>query len=58
MDLISKMDPLSVKHIEKGKNQVIVVFVLGLMTVVSSLVALGLGSVSYTHLTLPTNTVV
>ena len=44
MDLISKMDPLSVKHIEKGKNQVIVVFVLGLMTVLSSLIALGLGS--------------
>ena len=44
MDLISKMDPLSVKHIEKEKNQVIVVFVLGLMTVLSSLIALGLGS--------------
>ena len=38
------MDSISVKHIEKGKHQVLIVLVLGIMTFLSSLIALGLGS--------------
>jgi iron complex transport system permease protein len=44
MESISTMDSISVKHIEKGKHQVLIVLVLGLMTFLSSLIALGLGS--------------
>ena len=44
MESISTMDSISVKHIEKGKHQVLIVLVLGIMTFLSSLIALGLGS--------------
>ena len=40
------MDSISVKHIEKGKFQVIVVIILAILTFLSSVFALGLGSSS------------
>jgi len=44
MDSISTMDSISIKHIEKGKNQVLVILVLAIVTFCSSIFALGLGS--------------
>jgi len=44
MDSISNMDSISIKHIEKGKNQVLIILVLGILTFISSVFALGLGS--------------
>lgn len=40
------MDSISVKHIEKGKFQVVVVIILAILTFLSSVFALGLGSSS------------
>ena len=40
------MDSISVKHIEKGKFQVIVILILAILTFLSSVFALGLGSSS------------
>ena len=44
MDSISNMDSISIKHIEKGKNQVLIILGLGILTFISSVFALGLGS--------------
>tara|TARA_Y100000766_G_scaffold2713_1_gene2143 strand:+ start:486 stop:1649 length:1164 start_codon:yes stop_codon:yes gene_type:complete len=44
MDSISNMDSISIKHIEKGKNQIMVIVILAIVTFVSSVFALGLGS--------------
>tara|TARA_B100000925_G_scaffold290404_1_gene275527 strand:+ start:2279 stop:3448 length:1170 start_codon:yes stop_codon:yes gene_type:complete len=44
MDSISNMDSISIKHIEKGKNQVLIILGLGVLTFISSVFALGLGS--------------
>ena len=44
MDSISNMDSISIKHIEKGKNQILIILLLGIVTFVSSVFALGLGS--------------
>ncbi len=44
MDSISNMDSISIKHIEKGKNQILIILLLGIVTFISSIFALGLGS--------------
>ena len=44
MDSITNMDSISIKHIEKGKNQILIILLLGLVTFISSIFALGLGS--------------
>lgn len=44
MDSISNMDSISIKHIEKGKNQILIILLLAIVTFISSIFALGLGS--------------
>jgi len=44
MDSISNMDSISIKHIEKGKHQILIILLLAIVTFISSVFALGLGS--------------
>ena len=44
MDSISNMDSISIKHIEKGKHQILIILLLAIVTFISSIFALGLGS--------------